>query len=70
MAQLDKELFIEYIYYILLVLLQFYSGFIIQKTVIQINSRTALLNYLALQIKNFNCQNDIVKSTVNNFSTN
>jgi len=34
MAQLDKELFIEYIYYIFIVLLHFYSTFFINKTVI------------------------------------
>jgi len=34
MAQLDKELFIEYIYYIFLILLHFYTSFFINKTVI------------------------------------
>lgn len=34
MAQLDKELFIEYVFYILLILLHFYSTFYINKTVI------------------------------------
>lgn len=33
MAQLDKELFIEYIYYIFLTLVHFYSSFI-NKTVL------------------------------------
>lgn len=34
MAQLDKELFIEYIFYIFLILIHFYSSFFINKTVL------------------------------------
>lgn len=68
MAQLDKELFIEYIYWIFLVLIHFYSSFFINKTVIQINARTFLLKHFYFQIKNFNEQKKIVKFAIENFN--
>jgi hypothetical protein len=68
MAQLDKELFIEYIYWIFLVLIHFYTSFFINKTVIQINARTFILKYFFSQIKNFNEQQKIVKFAIENFN--
>ena len=68
MAQLDKELFIEYIYWIFLVLIHFYSSFFINKTVIQINARTFLLKHFYSQIKGFNEQKKIVKFAIENFN--
>ena len=59
MAQLDKELFIEYIYWIFLTLIHFYSSFFINKTLIQINARTFLLKHFYFQIKNLNEQKKI-----------
>jgi len=70
MAQLDKELFIEYIYWIFLVLVHLYSSFIINKTVVQLNSRFFLLKYFSFQIKIFNEQKKNIKFAVENFNKN
>lgn len=68
MAQLDKELFIEYIYWIFLVLLHFYSSFFINKNVIQINARNFLIKYFYFQTKIFNEQKKIIKIAIENFN--
>jgi hypothetical protein len=68
MAQLDKELFIEYIYWIFLILIHFYSSFFINKTLIQINARTFIIKHLYFQIKIFNEQKKIVKFAIENFN--
>jgi len=62
MAQLDKELFIEYIYYIFIVLIHFYSTFFINKTVIWIKVRTFYLNYFFKESRNFEEQFLIIKN--------
>ena len=62
MAQLDKELFIEYIYYIFIVLIHFYSTFFINKTVIWLKVRTFYLNYFFKESRNFEEQFLIIKN--------
>ena len=68
MAQLDKELFIEYIYWIFIILIHFYSSFFINKNVIQINARIFLLKHFYSQIKSNNEQKKIVKFAIENFN--
>jgi len=68
MAQLDKELFIEYIYWIFLVLVHFYSSFFYNKNVLQINTRNFLLKHFYVQIKNYNEQKKIVIIAIENFN--
>jgi hypothetical protein len=68
MAQLDKELFIEYIYYIFLILLHFYSSFFINKTVIWIKVRTFYLNNFYKEIRSMEEQQLIIKSIQENLN--
>lgn len=68
MAQLDKELFIEYIYYIFLVLLHFYSSFFINKTVIWIKVRNFYLNYFYKEIRNIEEELIIIKTIQENLN--
>lgn len=69
MAQLDKELFIEYIYYIFLVLLHFYSSFFINKTVIWLKVRNFYLNYFYKEIRSLEEQQQIIKTVQENLNT-
>ena len=69
MAQLDKELFIEYIYYIFLILLHFYTTFFINKTVIWLKVRNYYLNFFYAQIRSLEQQRaiiEIVQENLNN----
>lgn len=68
MAQLDKELFIEYIFYIFIILLHFYSTFFINKTVIWINVRNFYLNYFYAEIRNMEEQQLILKTVQENLN--
>ena len=68
MAQLDKELFIEYIYYIFLILIHFYSSFFINKTVIWIKVRNFYLNFFYKEIKNIEEELLIVKTIQENLN--
>jgi hypothetical protein len=68
MAQLDKELFIEYIYYIFLVLLHFYSSFFINKTVIWIKVRNFYLNFFYKEIRNIEEELIIIKTIQENLN--
>ncbi len=68
MAQLDKELFIEYIYYIFLVLLHFYSSFFINKTVIWIKVRNFYLNFFYTEIRNIEEELIIIKTIQENLN--
>jgi len=68
MAQLDKELFIEYIYWIFLILLHFYSSFYLNKTVIQLNARIFILNLFYTESKSLKEQERIIKYALENFS--
>ena len=68
MAQLDKELFIEYIYYIFLILLHFYSSFFINKTVVWIKVRTFYLNSFYKEIRSMEEQQSIIKSIQENLN--
>jgi len=69
MAQLDKELFIEYIYYIFLVLLHFYSTFFINKTVIWIKVRNFYLNHFYKEVRSMEEQQLIIKAIQENLNT-
>jgi hypothetical protein len=69
MAQLDKELFIEYIFYIFLILLHFYSTFFINKTVIWIKVRNFYLNHFFAEIRNMEEQHNILKTVQENLNT-
>jgi len=69
MAQLDKELFIEYISYIVLVLLHFYSSFFINKTVIWLKVRNFYLNYFYKEIRSLEEQQQIIKAVQENLNT-
>lgn len=69
MAQLDKELFIEYIFYIFLILIHFYSTFFINKTVIWIKVRNFYLNYFYAQIRSMEEQETILKAVQENLNT-
>jgi hypothetical protein len=69
MAQLDKELFIEYIYYIFLVLLHFYSTFFINKTVIWIKVRNFYLNFFYKEIRSLEEQQLILKNIQENLNS-
>lgn len=68
MAQLDKELFIEYIYYILLILLHFYSSFFLGKTVILIKVRGFYLNHFFKEIRVMEEQVLILKTIQENLN--
>jgi hypothetical protein len=68
MAQLDKELFIEYIYYIFLILLHFYSTFFINKTVIWLKVRNFYLNNFYKEIRSMEEQQYIIKSIQENLN--
>jgi hypothetical protein len=68
MAQLDKELFIEYIYYIFLVLLHFYSSFFINKTVVWIKVRNFYLNFFYKEIRNIEEELSIIKTIQENLN--
>lgn len=68
MAQLDKELFIEYIYYIFLILIHFYSSFFINKTVIWIKVRNFYLNFFYKEIRNIEEELIIVKTIQENLN--
>jgi hypothetical protein len=70
MAQLDKELFIEYIYYILLILLHFYSSFFLGKTVILIKVRGFYLNHFFKEIRVMEEQVLILKTIQENLNNN
>ena len=70
MAQLDKELFIEYIYYILLILLHFYSSFFLGKTVILIKVRAFYLNHFFKEIRVMEEQVLILKTIQENLNNN
>jgi hypothetical protein len=69
MAQLDKELFIEYIFYIFLILIHFYSSFFINKTVIWIKVRNFYLNYFYAEVRSMEEQQSILKSVQENLNT-
>jgi len=69
MAQLDKELFIEYIFYIFLILIHFYSTFFINKTVIWIKVRNFYLNYFYAEIRSMEEQETILKAVQENLNT-
>jgi len=66
MAQLDKELFIEYIFYIFLILLHFYSTFFINKTIIWLKVRNFYLNYFYTEIRSLENQGAILKTIQEN----
>ena len=68
MAQLDKELFIEYIYYIFLILLHFYSTFFLNKTVIWLNVRNNYLNFFYSQIRSLEQQRIIIEVVQENLT--
>jgi hypothetical protein len=68
MAQLDKELFVEYIYYIFLILLHFYTTFFINKTVIYLKVRTFYLNHFFKEIRSMEEQQFILKTIQENFN--
>ena len=68
MAQLDKELFIEYIYYIFLILIHFYSSFFINKTIIWIKVRNFYLNFFYKEIRNIEEELIIVKTIQENLN--
>lgn len=44
MPQLDKELFIDYIFYILLIMIHIYTGFQINKNLYRLNARRYLID--------------------------
>lgn len=69
MAQLDKELFIEYIFYIFLILIHFYSSFFINKTVLWIKARNFYLNYFYSEVRSMEEQQAILKSVQENLNT-
>lgn len=62
MAQLDKELFIEYIFYIFLILLHFYTTFFINKTVIYLQVRNFYLNKFFKEIRSMEEQEFLIKT--------
>jgi len=62
MAQLDKELFIEYIFYIFIILLHFYSTFFINKTVIWIKVRNFYLLHFYQEIRTLEEQQQVLKN--------
>ena len=62
MAQLDKELFIEYIFYIFLILLHFYTTFFINKTVIYLQVRNFYLNKFFKEIRSMEEQDFLIKT--------
>jgi hypothetical protein len=68
MAQLDKELFIEYVFYILLILLHFYSTFYINKTVIWIKTRNFYITNFYNEVRNLEEQQTIVKTVQENLN--
>lgn len=68
MPQMDKELFIEYIYWIFIVLLHFYSSFFINKNFIKINGRSFLINHFYFKTRSFKEQEKIVKIAFENFN--
>jgi hypothetical protein len=70
MAQLDKELFIEYIFYIFLILLHFYTTFFINKTVIYLKARLFYLNNFYKEIRSMHVQQSLVKTIHENFNSN
>ena len=70
MAQLDKELFIEYICYIFLILIHFYSSFFINKTVLWIKVRNFYLNYFYAEVRSMEEQQAILKSVQENLNSN
>jgi hypothetical protein len=68
MAQLDKELFIEYIFYIFLVLLHFYSSFFLNKTVMWLRVRNYYLNFFYKEARNLKEQQNIVEIVQENLN--
>ena len=68
MAQLDKELFIEYIYYIFLTLVHFYSSFFINKTVLWLKVRNFYLNSFYKEIRNIEEELIILKNIQENLN--
>lgn len=68
MPQMDKELFIEYIFWIFIVLLHFYSSFFINKNLLRINGRHYIIQNFFDQRKYFKEQENIIKNTFENFS--
>jgi hypothetical protein len=68
MAQLDKELFIEYIFYIFLVLIHFYSSFFINKTVILLKVRTFYSNYFYKEARTIEEELNILKTIQENLN--
>jgi len=68
MAQLDKELFIEYIYYIFLILLHFYSTFFINRTVIWLKVRNFYIANFYKEIRSMEEQQSIIKSIQENLN--
>lgn len=74
MPQLDKELFIDYIFYILLVLVHLYTGSQINKNVLRIYGRnfliTNFLNYERLYKRESFIIKKIFTNVFNNFKSN
>ncbi len=68
MAQLDKELFVEYIYYIFLILIHFYSSFFLNKTVLWIKVRNYYLKHFFNEIRSMEEQILILKSIHENLN--
>jgi hypothetical protein len=68
MAQLDKELFIEYIFYIFLILLHFYTTFFINKTVIYLQVRNFYLAKFFKEIRSMDEQEFLIKTIHEHFN--
>lgn len=66
MPQLDKELFIDYIFYILLILVHLYTGFQINKNLIRLNGRFFLIDNFLNNEFFFKKQSTLVKKILTN----
>ena len=68
MPQMDKELFVEYIYWIFLILLHHYSSFFVNTNFMKFYARNFVINYFYTETRSLKEQQSIVTKAFENFN--
>lgn len=69
MPQMDKELFIEYIYWIFLILLHHYSSYWVNMNLMRINTRRFLVHFFCAEAKFIRYEEECIRNAYQKFCT-
>lgn len=69
MPQMDKELFVEYIYWIFLILLHHYSSYFINTHFLRINGRRFLVNFFYSEARWLKYEEKCIRNAFQKFCT-